>query len=71
MLTFKKVTPTVLVGIHNNVDRKMANSKNKVMSLKEAVSNNVKDGDELILGNYTLSMCVALTSEVIRQKRNI
>lgn len=35
----------------------MINSDNKVMSLKEAISNNVKDGDELILGNYTLSMC--------------
>jgi len=47
----------------------MINSDNKVMSLKEAISNNVKDGDELILGNYTLSMCVALASEVIRQKK--
>jgi len=69
MLTFKKSNLTILVGIHNKVDRKMVDSKNKVMSLKEAVSNNVKDGDELILGNYTLSMCVALTSEVIRQKK--
>ena len=47
----------------------MINSDNKVMSLKKAISNNVKDGDELILGNYTLSMCVALASEVIRQKK--
>ncbi|MHA2391726.1 MAG: CoA transferase subunit A [Promethearchaeota archaeon] len=47
----------------------MVNSKNKVMSLKKAISDNVKDGDELILGNYTLSMCVALASEVIRQKK--
>ncbi|MHA2088865.1 MAG: CoA transferase subunit A [Promethearchaeota archaeon] len=39
------------------------------MSLKKAISDNVKDGDELVLGNYTLSMCVALASEVIRQKR--
>ena len=39
------------------------------MSLKQAISENVKDGDELILGNYTLSMCVALASEVIRQKK--
>ena len=51
------------------VDRKMVDSKNKVMSLKEAISNNVNDGDELVLGNYTLSMCVALASEVIRQKK--
>ncbi|KKK45141.1 hypothetical protein LCGC14_0829290 [marine sediment metagenome] len=47
----------------------MVNSNNKVMSLKEAVSENVKDGDELVIGNYSLSMCVALASEVIRQKR--
>ncbi|MHA1915222.1 MAG: CoA transferase subunit A [Promethearchaeota archaeon] len=47
----------------------MVSSENKVMSLKEAVSNNVKDGDELVLGNYTLSICLALASEVIRQKR--
>lgn len=69
MLTFKKAFLTILNGFHNKVDGKMVNSKNKVMSIKEAVSNNVKDGDELILGNYTLSMCVALTSEVIRQKK--
>ena len=47
----------------------MVNANNKVMSLKEAVSENVKDGDELTLGNYSLSMCVALASEVIRQKK--
>ena len=47
----------------------MVNSNNKVMSIKEAISNNVKDGDELVLVNYTLSMCVALASEVIRQKK--
>ncbi|MFW9895292.1 MAG: CoA transferase subunit A [Candidatus Thorarchaeota archaeon] len=43
--------------------------RSKVTSLKKAISDNVNDGDELILGNYTLSMCVALASEVIRQKR--
>jgi len=47
----------------------MINSNNKVMSLKKAISDNVKDSDELVLGNYTLSMCVALASEVIRQKK--
>jgi len=39
------------------------------MSLKKAISDNVKDSNELVLGNYTLSMCVALASEVIRQKK--
>jgi len=47
----------------------MESSNNKVMSLKEAISTNVKDGDELVLGNYTLSMCVALASEVVRQRK--
>jgi glutaconate CoA-transferase subunit A len=42
---------------------------NKVTSLKEAVSQNVKDGDHLILGNYTVSGCMALVSEVVRQRR--
>ncbi|MFW9822352.1 MAG: CoA transferase subunit A [Candidatus Thorarchaeota archaeon] len=43
--------------------------KSKVTTLKKAIGDNVNDGDELILGNYTLSMCVALASEVIRQKK--
>ena len=60
---------TILGNTHIKVDRKMVNSNNKVMSLRKAISDNVKDGDELVLGNYTLSMCVALASEVIRQKK--
>ena len=61
--------PIILDNINFKVEKMMVNSNNKVMSLKDAISNNVKDGDELILGNYTLSMCVALASEVIRQKK--
>ena len=47
----------------------MVNSDNKVMSLRKAINDNVKDDDELILGNYSLSVPLALTSEVIRQKK--
>ncbi|MBU2511262.1 hypothetical protein KJ966_07980 [bacterium] len=40
---------------------------NKVMSAKEAINRFVKDGDELIIGNYTLCTCVELVCEIIRQ----
>jgi glutaconate CoA-transferase, subunit A len=42
----------------------------KRMSAKEAVMENVHDGDTLIIGNYTLCMPVGLIYEVIRQKKN-
>ena len=45
-------------------------SKNKVMSLREAVSKFVLDGDELITGNWNVSTAMALVSEIIRQKKN-
>ena len=38
---------------HIKVDRKMDNSNSKVMSLKKAISNNVQDGEELILMKAT------------------
>ncbi|MHA1728590.1 MAG: CoA transferase subunit A [Promethearchaeota archaeon] len=47
----------------------MTGSENKVTTLKDAVSKNVNDGDHLILGNYTVSGCMALVSEVVRQKK--
>ena len=47
----------------------MVNSDNKVTSLRKAINDNVKDGNELILGNYGLSVPLALASEVIRQKK--
>ncbi|MDA8137295.1 MAG: hypothetical protein M0036_01475 [Desulfobacteraceae bacterium] len=45
------------------------NNDNKVMSAREAVSRFVNDGDELIIGNYTVGTCVELVFEVCRQKK--
>lgn len=42
-------------------------NENKVMSAKEAISRFVKDGDELIIGNYTVGTCTELVYEVCRQ----
>ena len=39
------------------------------MSAKEAVSRFVNDGDELIIGNYTVGTCVELVAEICRQKK--
>jgi glutaconate CoA-transferase subunit A len=47
----------------------MALQKNKVMSVKEAVGQFVSDGDELVIGNYTVGSCAELVYEVIRQGR--
>jgi len=50
----------------------MSKPREKVMSAAEAVSRFVSDGDELIIGNYTLCACSELVFEVIRQrKRNL
>jgi len=45
----------------------MLESQNKVMTAKQAVSLLVNDGDQLVVGNYTVSMCTALVYEVVRQ----
>jgi glutaconate CoA-transferase, subunit A len=42
-------------------------SDNKVMSAAEAVRRFVKDGDELIIGNYTVGTCTELVFEICRQ----
>jgi len=39
------------------------------MSAKEAISTFVHDGDQLVIGNYTVGTCAELVFEVIRQKR--
>lgn len=44
-------------------------NENKVMSASEAVGRFVKDGDGLIIGNYTVGTCMELVFEVCRQKR--
>lgn len=48
----------------------MANVGNgKVMTAREAISRYVRDGDELVIGNYTVGTCMELVAEVIRQGR--
>jgi glutaconate CoA-transferase, subunit A len=42
---------------------------NKVMSAREAVSRFIHDGDELIIGNYTVGTCVELIFEICRQNK--
>ncbi len=50
----------------------MQESQSKLMSAREAVSRFVRDGDQLVVGNYTVSMCTALVYEVVRQaKKNL
>lgn len=43
---------------------------NKVMSAKEAVNRFVKNGDEVIIGNYTVGTCTELVYEICRQEKN-
>ena len=47
----------------------MAEPRDKVMSAKEAISRFVHDGDQLIIGNYTVGSCAELVYEVIRQEK--
>lgn len=47
----------------------MADPNNKVMSCQKAIEQFVHDGDELIIGNYTVGTCTELVYEVIRQKK--
>ena len=50
----------------------MSQSSQKVKSAAEAVGQLVNDGDELIIGNYTLGACSELVFEVVRQhKKNL
>jgi glutaconate CoA-transferase subunit A len=47
----------------------MAEPRDKVMSSQEAIEEFVHDGDELIIGNYTVGTCTELVYEVARQKK--
>jgi glutaconate CoA-transferase, subunit A len=47
----------------------MPDSRNKVMTAKEAVGRFVHDGDQLVIGNYTVGTCAALVFEIIRQQK--
>lgn len=41
----------------------------KVMSARQAIESFVHDGDQLIIGNYTVGSCAELVYEVVRQRR--
>ena len=41
----------------------------KLMSLKEAVSRYVKDGDTIYYGGFQIMVPMAITHEIIRQKK--
>ena len=45
----------------------MAERTDKIMSAKEAIGKFVCDGDELIIGKYTVGSCAELVYEIIRQ----
>ena len=47
----------------------MGKNGDKRMSAKEAVAENINDGDTLVVGNYTLCMPFGLTNEIARQKK--
>jgi glutaconate CoA-transferase, subunit A len=47
----------------------MTEANNKVMSAREAIRKFIRDGDELVIGNYTVGICAELVYEIIRQKR--
>ena len=47
----------------------MARELNKIMTVKEAISRFVHDGDHLVIGNYTVGTCMDMVFEVIRQGR--
>ena len=47
----------------------MAEIQNKIMSAREAIGRFVKDGDHLVIGNYTVGTCAELVFEVIRQQK--
>jgi glutaconate CoA-transferase, subunit A len=44
-------------------------SRHKVMSLQDAIAEFVHDGDDLILGNYSVGTCAELVAEIIRQQK--
>jgi len=47
----------------------MAEVSGKVMSAREAVRRFVRDGDELVIGNYTVGSCAELVYEIARQRK--
>ena len=47
----------------------MNENVNKVMTAQEAITRFVQDGDELIIGNYTVGTCTELIFEICRQNK--
>lgn len=47
----------------------MVNENGKIMSVREAIGRFVKDGDEMVIGNYTVGSCTELVFEVARSRR--
>ncbi|MRR15243.1 MAG: CoA transferase subunit A [Deltaproteobacteria bacterium] len=53
--------------VYEERGRYMAEVNGKVMSAREAVERFVHDGDELVIGNYTVGSCAELVYEITRQ----
>lgn len=47
----------------------MTDPNGKIMSAEEAIRRFVSDGDQLVIGNYTVGSCAELVYEVIRQRK--
>ncbi|HEU5161779.1 MAG TPA: CoA-transferase [Thermoanaerobaculia bacterium] len=47
----------------------MTDTSGKVMTAREAIDRFVHDGDQLVIGNYTVGSCAELVYEVARQKK--
>lgn len=47
----------------------MVDLSSKVMTAKEAVDRFVHDGEELVIGNYTVGTCAALVYEIVRRQK--
>ena len=43
--------------------------EDKVTTAKDAISRLVRDGDEVVIGNYTVGTCYDLVTEIVRQKK--
>jgi glutaconate CoA-transferase, subunit A len=55
------------LGAHESKDVDMGELNGKVMSAREAVKKFVHDGEELVIGNYTVGTCAELVYEIARQ----
>lgn len=60
---------SVLYFLQKGRDAYMTAAESKIMTAKEAISRFVHNGDQLVIGNYTVGSCAELVYEVIRQGR--